>query len=128
MQGLGYFRRVVFCGYRGVRPAEPEHFNMNLMFVRLEGKSLVHPTTHYVLLTEDEEVDVPEEMEGILDDLFQAIQDKVSTPDFRFHLLKRTNSEHFSRIPLFDGQQPKVLVEFPKDFPPTFLDKCWKLS
>lgn len=50
---------------------------MNLKFVWLEGKSLITPETHHVLQTEDEETDVPEEMEGILDDLFQAIQDKV---------------------------------------------------
>jgi len=45
---------------------------------------LVSPETQNVLPTQDEEIDVPEEMEGILDDLFQAIQDKVLGvgPDF----------------------------------------------
>jgi len=38
---------------------------------------LVSTGTRQVVQTEDEETDVPEEMEGILDDLFQAIQDKV---------------------------------------------------
>ena len=50
---------------------------MNLTLVRLEGKSLVSTETHQTVKTEDEEADVPEEMEGILDDLFRAIQDKV---------------------------------------------------
>ena len=49
----------------------------------LKGKSLVPPTIQDVLRTEDGEVDVPEEMDAILDDLFQAIQDKVSAIDFR---------------------------------------------
>jgi HEAT repeat protein len=46
-----------------------------------------------VLQTDDEEVDVPEEMEGILDDLFQAIQDKVLSVGS--HPLKRAHSECF---------------------------------
>ncbi|KAF9779616.1 TBCD protein [Thelephora terrestris] len=41
-----------------------------------KGKSLVPLDTHDILRTEGEEQDVPEEMEGILEDLFQAIQDK----------------------------------------------------
>ena len=50
---------------------------MDLTLVQSEGRSLVSTETHQVLQKEDEEADVPEEMEGILDDLFRAIQDKV---------------------------------------------------
>lgn len=56
--------------------------SMNLILVIPEGKSLVPPTIHNVLRTEDGEVDVPEETDAILGDLFQAIQDKVSTLNF----------------------------------------------
>lgn len=99
---------------------------MNLTLVRSEGKSLVPLETHDVIRTEDEEVDVPEEMEGILEDLFQAIQDKVF--GFRPHRLERTHFDHSSRILLSAGRQQKVLVESPRDFPRTFLGKCWRLS
>lgn len=68
---------------------------MNLTLVRLKGKSLVPSATHFVHQTDDEDLDVPEEMEGILDDLFQAIQDKVSTLGFCPRLLKRAYSERF---------------------------------
>ena len=71
--------RGVLRGPRG--EAGGTGLSMSLILVRLEGKSLVSPATHCVLQTEDEEIDVPEEMEGILDDLFQAIQDKASTLD-----------------------------------------------
>lgn len=101
---------------------------MNLTLTLLEGKSLVPPATHCVLQTGDEEIDVPEEMEGILDDLFQAIQDKASTLEFCRHLLKQAQYEQFPRILLFGGQQPKALVEFPRDFPQTSLDKFWRMS
>lgn len=80
---------------------------------------------HRSLRTEDEEIDVPEEMECILDDLFRAIQDKVNTIDFR---LKQIHSEQLSRILLFGGQQRKASAEFPRDFPHTFLGKYWRLS
>ena len=50
---------------------------MNLTLVQSEGKSLVSTETRPVIQTDDDEGDVPEEMEGILDDLFRAIQDKV---------------------------------------------------
>lgn len=46
-----------------------------------------------MLQTEDEEIDVPEEMEGVLDDLFQAIQDKV--PSVGLRLLKWAHPECF---------------------------------
>ena len=46
-----------------------------------------------MLQTEDEEIDVPEEMEGILDDLFQAVQDKV--PGVGPCLQNRVHSERF---------------------------------
>lgn len=54
---------------------------------------MVTPETHPILQTKDEEIDVPEEMEGILDDLFQAVQDKVLGVGPR--LLKRAYSECF---------------------------------
>jgi hypothetical protein len=99
---------------------------MGLTIVHLEGKSLVPLDTHDILRTEGEEQDVPEEMEGILEDLFQAIQDKVL--GFRPHLLERTHSDQSSRILLFAGRQRRVLAGFPKGFPRTSLDKCWRLS
>jgi len=85
---------------------------------------LVSPETLHDIQTEEEEIDVPEEMEGILDDLFQTIQDKV--PGVSAHLLKRACSECFFRIPLFAGQQPKVSAGFLKDSPRTSLDKYWR--
>ena len=77
---------------------------MSLTLIQLQGKSLVPTETHQVLRPEDEETDVPEEMEGILDDLFQAIQDKVLGAG---HLLKRACSECSSgyRCPLGGGQR-----------------------
>lgn len=60
---------------------------------------------HQVPQTEDDETDVPEEMEGILDDLFQAIQDKVI--GIGDHFLKQACSEHSSgyRGALGSGQR-----------------------
>jgi hypothetical protein len=52
---------------------------------------LVPTETHQVFQTEDDETDIPEEMEGILDDLFQAIQDKVLGAGC--HYLKPARSE-----------------------------------
>ena len=50
---------------------------MGLKLVWPEGKSLLAPETHYTPQADDEGADVPEEMEGILDDLFRGTQDKV---------------------------------------------------
>lgn len=65
----------MFPGYGEVSKAERTYADLKL--VRLEGKSLLAPETHYAPQTNDEETDIPEEMEGILDDLFQGTQDKV---------------------------------------------------
>jgi len=74
MQGSGCSRRATIQGYGKV--SRWGKFGMNLTFVQLEGKPLVSMETNQVQ-KEEEEVEVPEEMEGILDDLFRAIQDKV---------------------------------------------------
>jgi hypothetical protein len=75
MRELGYFRHVLFPGCRKVSQMERIMYEYNTRLI--EGKSLVSPETHRVIQTEDDGFDVPDEMEGILDDLFQAIQDKV---------------------------------------------------
>lgn len=81
---------------------------------------MLTPETHHVLQTKDEEIDVPEEMEGVLDDLFQSIQDKV--PGVGPRLLKWAHPSVF-RIPWFAGQQPKALAGSLRDFPRTSPDK-----